>query len=200
MEELNFDIKSDTEAQITLNYVLCNMGREAVIFPNNSRREKNQEYSRDSSRDLNLCWSRQGAVCFWIHLLSGRVTTVKTCNAELYFIAEWHLFLYCMQRLRLRCFSSPLRWLEFCWEFHFLVCNRPGKLGECLLHVSTHFTHSLFFKMELPPRPELFDFHGVSMIDIFTNNWEKIQNFQARPDDIVIATYPKAGWSKQTVM
>lgn len=42
-------------------------------------------------------------------------------------------------------------------------------------------------------RPELFDFHGVSMIKLFTSDWEKIQNFKARPDDIVIATYPKAG-------
>ncbi|KAM7404922.1 hypothetical protein PAMP_012226 [Pampus punctatissimus] len=42
-------------------------------------------------------------------------------------------------------------------------------------------------------RPELFDFHGVSMTHYFTDNWENIQNFQARPDDILIATYPKAG-------
>ncbi|XP_028308202.1 cytosolic sulfotransferase 1-like [Gouania willdenowi] len=42
-------------------------------------------------------------------------------------------------------------------------------------------------------RPELFDFHGVAMIKYFTDNWENIQNFQARPDDILIATYPKAG-------
>uniref|UniRef100_A0A8C7YHN3 Sulfotransferase n=1 Tax=Oryzias sinensis TaxID=183150 RepID=A0A8C7YHN3_9TELE len=47
--------------------------------------------------------------------------------------------------------------------------------------------------MDLPPRPELFDFHGVSMIPCFTDNWENYQNFQARPDDILIATYPKAG-------
>ncbi|XP_056279847.1 cytosolic sulfotransferase 1-like isoform X1 [Pseudoliparis swirei] len=44
-----------------------------------------------------------------------------------------------------------------------------------------------------PPRPELFDFQGVSMTHYFTDNWENIQNFQARPDDILIATYPKAG-------
>ncbi|KAG8002581.1 Cytosolic sulfotransferase 2 [Nibea albiflora] len=42
-------------------------------------------------------------------------------------------------------------------------------------------------------RPELFDFKGVSMSRYFTDNWENIQNFQARPDDILIATYPKAG-------
>ncbi|KAJ3610793.1 hypothetical protein NHX12_022884 [Muraenolepis orangiensis] len=45
----------------------------------------------------------------------------------------------------------------------------------------------------MPPRPKIFDFHGVSMIHQFTNNWENIQNFKARPDDILIATYPKSG-------
>uniref|UniRef100_A0A3P9DGT5 Sulfotransferase n=1 Tax=Maylandia zebra TaxID=106582 RepID=A0A3P9DGT5_9CICH len=48
-------------------------------------------------------------------------------------------------------------------------------------------------------RPELFDFHGVSMTHYFTDNWENVQNFQVRPDDILIATYPKAGttWVSQ---
>ncbi|XP_046896880.1 cytosolic sulfotransferase 3-like isoform X1 [Hypomesus transpacificus] len=48
-------------------------------------------------------------------------------------------------------------------------------------------------KMEKPPRPDLIDFHDVSMIHYFTDNWENIQSFQARPDDILIVTYPKAG-------
>ncbi|XP_028843538.1 cytosolic sulfotransferase 3-like isoform X2 [Denticeps clupeoides] len=43
------------------------------------------------------------------------------------------------------------------------------------------------------PRPDIFDFEGISMIHYFTDNWEKVQSFQARPDDILIATYPKAG-------
>ena len=47
--------------------------------------------------------------------------------------------------------------------------------------------------MAMEPRPELFDFHGVQMVDPFTNNWENIQKFKAQPDDILIATYPKAG-------
>uniref|UniRef100_A0A672IP25 Sulfotransferase n=1 Tax=Salarias fasciatus TaxID=181472 RepID=A0A672IP25_SALFA len=50
-----------------------------------------------------------------------------------------------------------------------------------------------FYKMDAILRPKLFDFHGVSMTKFFTENWENIQNFQARPDDILIATYPKAG-------
>ncbi|XP_039892177.1 cytosolic sulfotransferase 3-like [Simochromis diagramma] len=37
------------------------------------------------------------------------------------------------------------------------------------------------------------------MTHYFTDNWENVQNFQARPDDILIATYPKAGttWVSQ---
>ncbi|XP_024148997.1 cytosolic sulfotransferase 2 [Oryzias melastigma] len=47
--------------------------------------------------------------------------------------------------------------------------------------------------MDSISRPELFDFHGVMMTKYFTDNWNNYQNFQARPDDILIATYPKAG-------
>ncbi|KAL1021528.1 hypothetical protein UPYG_G00014440 [Umbra pygmaea] len=46
---------------------------------------------------------------------------------------------------------------------------------------------------ELPLRPLLIDFHGVSMVDNCIDNWQNVKNFQARPDDILIATYPKAG-------
>ncbi|XP_023278532.1 cytosolic sulfotransferase 2-like isoform X2 [Seriola lalandi dorsalis] len=49
------------------------------------------------------------------------------------------------------------------------------------------------WSMEVPPRPTLFDFHGVSMTKYFTDNWDNVQNFKARPDDILIATFPKAG-------
>lgn len=55
------------------------------------------------------------------------------------------------------------------------------------------FKGKSFSQMELPPRPQLFDFNGVSMTNIFTDNWDNVQNFKARPDDILIATYPKAG-------
>ncbi|XP_068453674.1 cytosolic sulfotransferase 3-like [Clinocottus analis] len=42
-------------------------------------------------------------------------------------------------------------------------------------------------------KPTLFDFHGVSMSNYFVKNWDEVQNFKARPDDILIATYPKTG-------
>lgn len=52
---------------------------------------------------------------------------------------------------------------------------------------------SPFKKMSVPAWEELFDFHGVPMIQCFTSNWRKVESFQARPDDILIATSPKAG-------
>ncbi|KAF5889096.1 cytosolic sulfotransferase 3-like, partial [Clarias magur] len=42
-------------------------------------------------------------------------------------------------------------------------------------------------------RPELFEHEGIFLTHCFADNWENVQKFQARPDDILIATYPKAG-------
>lgn len=39
----------------------------------------------------------------------------------------------------------------------------------------------------------MLDFHGVCMTHYFTHNWEKVQNFEAKPDDILIASFPKSG-------
>ncbi|MBN3320712.1 ST1S1 sulfotransferase, partial [Atractosteus spatula] len=50
-------------------------------------------------------------------------------------------------------------------------------------------------------RPELTEFRGVCMSHYFTDNFDNVEKFQARPDDILIATYPKAGttWVSELV-
>uniref|UniRef100_A0A8C6TQ11 Sulfotransferase n=1 Tax=Neogobius melanostomus TaxID=47308 RepID=A0A8C6TQ11_9GOBI len=48
-------------------------------------------------------------------------------------------------------------------------------------------------QLDKPQRPPMIDFNGVCFSKYFTENWDKVQNFTARPEDILIATYPKAG-------
>ncbi|XP_041038078.1 sulfotransferase family cytosolic 1B member 1-like [Carcharodon carcharias] len=50
-------------------------------------------------------------------------------------------------------------------------------------------------------RPKLVPLRGVPMPDIFLENWEAVESFQADPQDLLIATYPKAGttWVQEIV-
>ncbi|XP_062993334.1 sulfotransferase 1B1-like isoform X1 [Elgaria multicarinata webbii] len=43
--------------------------------------------------------------------------------------------------------------------------------------------------------------HGIPLMEPIAQQWAPIENFQARPDDLVISTYPKAGttWTQEIV-
>uniref|UniRef100_A0A8C3FNG6 Sulfotransferase n=1 Tax=Chrysemys picta bellii TaxID=8478 RepID=A0A8C3FNG6_CHRPI len=50
-------------------------------------------------------------------------------------------------------------------------------------------------------RPELGEVEGILLSQATCNEWQRIQSFQARPDDLLICTYPKAGttWIQEIV-
>ncbi|XP_048373832.1 sulfotransferase 1B1-like [Sphaerodactylus townsendi] len=43
--------------------------------------------------------------------------------------------------------------------------------------------------------------HGIPLMEPIAQRWAEVENFEARPDDLVIATYPKAGttWTQEIV-
>lgn len=42
-------------------------------------------------------------------------------------------------------------------------------------------------------REELGSLHGIPLYKCFIEGWPQVEAFQARPDDLLIATYPKSG-------
>uniref|UniRef100_A0A8C5KXN8 Sulfotransferase n=1 Tax=Jaculus jaculus TaxID=51337 RepID=A0A8C5KXN8_JACJA len=50
-------------------------------------------------------------------------------------------------------------------------------------------------------QPETKEVDGILMSKMISDNWDKIWNFQAKPDDLLIATYAKAGttWTQEIV-
>lgn len=52
----------------------------------------------------------------------------------------------------------------------------------------------LEMETSMPEYYEVFgDFHGVLMDKLFTKYWEDVETFSARPDDLLVVTYPKSG-------
>uniref|UniRef100_H3A295 Sulfotransferase n=1 Tax=Latimeria chalumnae TaxID=7897 RepID=H3A295_LATCH len=41
-------------------------------------------------------------------------------------------------------------------------------------------------------RPKLVPIHGIPIVSYFAENWDNVKVFQARPDDLLLATFPKA--------
>ncbi|XP_075686957.1 sulfotransferase 1C1-like isoform X2 [Rhinoderma darwinii] len=74
--------------------------------------------------------------------------------------------------------------------------------GESQVVSPSDYTKSL---QEVPDgtfyRFPLLLVHGVPLMLPIATSWEKIEKFQARPDDLLIATYPKAGttWMQEIV-
>uniref|UniRef100_A0A4X1VZ63 Sulfotransferase n=2 Tax=Sus scrofa TaxID=9823 RepID=A0A4X1VZ63_PIG len=57
-------------------------------------------------------------------------------------------------------------------------------------------------QLEEKPLPlETKELNGILMTKMMSDNWDKIWNFQAKPDDLLIATYTKAGttWTQEIV-
>ncbi|KAK2493940.1 hypothetical protein MC885_009317 [Smutsia gigantea] len=50
-------------------------------------------------------------------------------------------------------------------------------------------------------KPETKEVNGILMTKTISDNWDKIWNFQAKPDDLLIATYAKSGttWTQEIV-
>ncbi|XP_066485300.1 sulfotransferase 1 family member D1-like [Tiliqua scincoides] len=50
-------------------------------------------------------------------------------------------------------------------------------------------------------RRQLVDVHGVPLFQSIAEKWAQVESFQARPDDLLIATYPKSGttWISEIV-
>lgn len=43
-------------------------------------------------------------------------------------------------------------------------------------------------------RPDLFEVEGVPLTQSIGSVWDQVWKFKAKPDDVLISTYAKAGW------
>lgn len=50
-------------------------------------------------------------------------------------------------------------------------------------------------------RKELGSLHGMPLYESFIEGWPQVETFQARPDDLLISTYPKSGeWPRRRAL
>lgn len=43
-------------------------------------------------------------------------------------------------------------------------------------------------------RAQLVELEGIPLTEPIYTTWDRVWKFKARPDDLLIATYAKAGW------
>lgn len=77
----------------------------------------------------------------------------------------------------------------------YVVVNSKILLSTYKVQNTVFFFQCTTMNSELDYYENFEELHGVLMYKDFVKYWDDVETFQARPDDLVIATYPKSGKS-----